>query len=110
MPLVRIDVRDERPAEDLAVLGDAVHRALVEAIGIPELDRFQVITRHATGGLVFEHLRGDTAELNALAAMGGADVVAISAGAYPAVLDRYLLLPHGASVGRGFGPVVVGRL
>jgi 1,4-dihydroxy-6-naphthoate synthase len=36
-------------------------------------------------------------------------VVAISAGAYPAVADRYLLLPHGASVGRGFGPVVVAR-
>jgi 1,4-dihydroxy-6-naphthoate synthase len=62
-----------------------------------------------TRGLVFEHLRGDTAELNALAAVGGADVVAISAGAYPSVLDRYLLLPHGASVGRGFGPVVVSR-
>jgi 1,4-dihydroxy-6-naphthoate synthase len=36
-------------------------------------------------------------------------VVAISAGAYPQVADRYLLLPHGASVGRGFGPVVVSR-
>jgi 1,4-dihydroxy-6-naphthoate synthase len=62
-----------------------------------------------TGGLSFEHLRGDTAELNALAGVGGADVVAISAGAYPAVAERYLLLPHGASVGRGFGPVVVSR-
>jgi 1,4-dihydroxy-6-naphthoate synthase len=61
------------------------------------------------GGLVFEHRRADTAELNALAAVGGADVVAISAGAYPAIADRYLLLPHGASVGRGFGPVVVSR-
>jgi 1,4-dihydroxy-6-naphthoate synthase len=62
-----------------------------------------------TRGLVFDHLRGDTAELNALAVAGGADVVAISAGAYPAVIERYLLLPHGASVGRGFGPVVVSR-
>jgi 1,4-dihydroxy-6-naphthoate synthase len=62
-----------------------------------------------TRGLVFEHRRGDTAELNAMAAAGEADVVAISAGAYPAVADRYLLLPHGASVGRGFGPVVVAR-
>jgi 1,4-dihydroxy-6-naphthoate synthase len=35
--------------------------------------------------------------------------VAISLGAYPAVADRYLLLPHGASVGRGYGPVVVAR-
>jgi 1,4-dihydroxy-6-naphthoate synthase len=62
-----------------------------------------------TRGFSFEHLRADTAELNALAAAGGADVVAISAGAYPQVADRYLLLPHGASVGRGFGPVVVSR-
>jgi 1,4-dihydroxy-6-naphthoate synthase len=62
-----------------------------------------------TRGLTFQHQRGDTAQLNALAAAGAADVVAISAGAYPAVADRYLLLPHGASVGRGFGPVVVTR-
>jgi len=72
---------------------------------------FHALRRHQvdTRGLTFEHRRGDTAELNALAAGGGADVVAISAGAYPAVADRYLLLPHGASVGRGFGPVVVSR-
>jgi 1,4-dihydroxy-6-naphthoate synthase len=60
-------------------------------------------------GLTFDHRRGDTAWLNALAEAGGADVVAISAGAYPRVADQYLLLPHGASVGRGFGPVVVSK-
>jgi len=60
-------------------------------------------------GLTFEHRRGDTAWLNGLAEAGGADVVAISAGAYPRVADQYLLLPHGASVGRGFGPVVVSK-
>jgi 1,4-dihydroxy-6-naphthoate synthase len=62
-----------------------------------------------TRGLAFTHHRGDTSELNALALMGEIDVVAISAGAYPAVADKYLLLPHGASVGRGFGPVLVAR-
>lgn len=62
-----------------------------------------------TRGLWFTHRRGDTAELNRLAASSGADVVAISAGAYPAVADRYLILPHGASVGRGYGPVVVAK-
>lgn len=60
-------------------------------------------------GLAFTHRRGDTAALNQLAIGGEADVVAISAGAYPLCADRYLLLPHGASVGRGFGPVVVAR-
>ena len=61
----------------------------------------------ADPGLRFSHRRGDTAELNRLALDGAADVVAISAGVYPRVADRYQLLPHGASVGRGFGPVVV---
>lgn len=58
-------------------------------------------------GLAFSHRRADTAELNRLALEGATDVVAISAGLYPRVADNYLLLPHGASVGRGFGPVVV---
>jgi 1,4-dihydroxy-6-naphthoate synthase len=62
-----------------------------------------------TRGLTFTHRRGDTAWLNSLAESGGADVVAISAGAYPRAADNYLLLPHGASVGRGFGPVVVAK-
>jgi 1,4-dihydroxy-6-naphthoate synthase len=62
-----------------------------------------------TGGLVFEHWRGDTAALNALAVEEGADVVAVSLGVYPQIAGRYLLLPHGASVGRGYGPVVVAR-
>ena len=60
-------------------------------------------------GLWFSHKRGDTAELNRIAAEGGADVVAISAGAYPGGADRYLMLPRGASVGRGYGPVVVAK-
>ena len=47
--------------------------------------------------------------MNELARTGAADVVAISAGAYPAVAQHYQLLPHGASVGRGFGPVVVAK-
>jgi 1,4-dihydroxy-6-naphthoate synthase len=71
-----------------------------------------------TGGFSFTHWRGDTAALNRLAlgeavAAGAptmaADVIAISAGVYPRVAARYQLLPHGASVGRGFGPVVVAR-
>ncbi|HVU53251.1 MAG TPA: MqnA/MqnD/SBP family protein [Polyangia bacterium] len=62
-----------------------------------------------TEGLAFTHRRDHTAALNALAAEGGADVVAVSLGAYPSLARAYQLLPHGASVGRGFGPVVVAR-
>lgn len=61
------------------------------------------------GGLVFTHQRMDTAALNGLAQREGADVVAVSLGVFPTIADRYLLLPHGASVGRGYGPVVVAR-
>jgi 1,4-dihydroxy-6-naphthoate synthase len=62
-----------------------------------------------THGLAFSVRRGDTAWLNGVAQAGGADVVAISLGAYPQVADKYLLLPHGASVGRGYGPVLVAK-
>jgi phenylpyruvate tautomerase PptA (4-oxalocrotonate tautomerase family) len=54
MPLVRIDSPDSRTPEDLAAIGDGVHRALIEAIGIPEQDRFQVLSRHSSGQLVFD--------------------------------------------------------
>ena len=60
-------------------------------------------------GIQFQHQRGDTDALNALAAAEGADVVAVSLAAYPRIAERYLLLPHGASVGRGYGPVLVAR-
>jgi 1,4-dihydroxy-6-naphthoate synthase len=66
-------------------------------------------TRIDTEGLTFSHRRDHTAALNRLAAEGGADVIAVSLGAVPAFADAYQLLPHGASVGRGFGPVVVSR-
>jgi 1,4-dihydroxy-6-naphthoate synthase len=62
-----------------------------------------------TEGLEFTHRRDHTAALNRLAVEGGADVVAVSVGVYPAIAGRYQILPHGASVGRGFGPVVVAR-
>ena len=54
-------------------------------------------------GLAFSHRREHTAALNQLAIDGGADVVAVSLGVYPTIAGGYQLLPHGASVGRGFG-------
>jgi phenylpyruvate tautomerase PptA (4-oxalocrotonate tautomerase family) len=55
MPLVRIDTLQSAytPAQ-CAQIGDGVHRALVEAIGIPALDRFQVIQAHPAPDLVFD--------------------------------------------------------
>ncbi len=60
-------------------------------------------------GLVFEHERADTEALNLAADRGDLDVVAISIVRYAWLRERYLLLPHGASVGRGYGPVLVAR-
>ena len=62
-----------------------------------------------TEGLAFVHERRDTEALNALAEEGTVDVIAVSMAHYATLADRYLLLPHGASVGRGYGPVVVTR-
>jgi 1,4-dihydroxy-6-naphthoate synthase len=55
----------------------------------------------------FEHVRADTQSLNDRARLADLDVVAISIANYPNVADNYLLMPHGGSVGRGYGPVVV---
>src|SRR5262249_30447302 len=53
------------------------------------------------------HERADTATLNAWAREGARDVVAVSIATVPAIARDYLLLPHGGSVGRGYGPVIV---
>jgi 4-oxalocrotonate tautomerase len=45
MPLVRITARDSRSSAALDTLGDAVHTALVETMGVPLDDRFQIRTR-----------------------------------------------------------------
>lgn len=58
-------------------------------------------------GLVFEAERADTDALNTRAARSDLDVIAVSIARWPSIADRYLLLPHGMSVGRGYGPVVV---
>jgi 1,4-dihydroxy-6-naphthoate synthase len=60
-----------------------------------------------TRGLDFEHVPADIQTLNEWARDGRLEVTAISAHTYPYVHDRYVLLPHGASMGSGYGPVVV---
>jgi 1,4-dihydroxy-6-naphthoate synthase len=62
-----------------------------------------------TEGLVFSHELSDIESLNRRAMAGELDVTAVSFHAYAYLADRYLLLPHGASFGDGYGPVVVSR-
>jgi 1,4-dihydroxy-6-naphthoate synthase len=60
-------------------------------------------------GFEFEHVLRDIQTLNEWALEGRLEVTALSLHAYPFVQDRYVLLPHGASMGSGYGPVVVAR-
>jgi 1,4-dihydroxy-6-naphthoate synthase len=62
-----------------------------------------------TGGLQFHHLLKDIQTLNEEATRGTYDVTAISFHAYAYVADKYALLPHGASIGDNYGPIVVSR-
>jgi 1,4-dihydroxy-6-naphthoate synthase len=62
-----------------------------------------------TRGFDFEHVLRDIQTLNEWALEGKLETTAISLHAYPFVQDRYKLLPHGASMGSGYGPVVVSR-
>lgn len=63
----------------------------------------------ATDGLKFEHTLKDIQSLNDDARNGVFDVTAISFHAYAYVADKYALLPHGASIGDKYGPVVVSK-
>ena len=92
------DANDRTPTISLAYSVDADDAFMFHALRTGAID---------TAELRFVHRRAHTAALNQLAIDAGADVVAVSVGVYPAIAARYQMLPHGASVGRGFGPVVV---
>ncbi|MGH9399708.1 MAG: menaquinone biosynthesis family protein [Thermoanaerobaculia bacterium] len=62
-----------------------------------------------TEGLAFVHELSDIETLNRRALSGELAVTAVSFHAYAWLASRYLLLPHGASFGDGYGPVVVAR-
>ena len=60
-------------------------------------------------GLEIELVPADIQTLNGWAAEGRLEATALSVGAYPGVQDVYRLLGHGASLGEGYGPVVIAR-
>src|SRR5215207_6840498 len=62
-----------------------------------------------TRGFRFEQVLQDIQTLNEWALDGRLEVTATSLHAYPFVQDRYALLPHGASIGAGYGPILVAR-
>jgi 5,8-dihydroxy-2-naphthoate synthase len=60
-------------------------------------------------GFDFEQVLADIQTLNQWARAGRLEVTALSLAAYPFVQEDYALLPHGASIGSGYGPVLVAR-
>jgi len=62
-----------------------------------------------TGGIRFTHVLKDIQTLNEEAMRGTYDVTAISFHAYAYISDKYVLLPHGASIGDKYGPIVVAK-
>ena len=62
-----------------------------------------------THGFQFEHVLQDIQTLNERATRGELDITAVSLHAYAFVSDQYALLPSGASMGDGYGPMLVAR-
>ena len=62
-----------------------------------------------TGDLRYVHELQDIETLNRRALKGELEVTAVSIHAYAHLTDRYALLPHGSSMGDGYGPRLVAR-
>jgi len=60
-------------------------------------------------GFELEHVLQDIETLNRAAFEGRYEITAVSFHAYAHLTDRYILLPHGASMGDRYGPVVVAK-
>src|SRR5687768_17345882 len=62
-----------------------------------------------TDGFRFTHILQDIQTLNERATRGELDISAISIHSYAYVSDKYALLPSGASMGDGYGPMLVAK-
>jgi 5,8-dihydroxy-2-naphthoate synthase len=60
-------------------------------------------------GYELEHVLSDIETLNRAAFDSRYEITAVSFHAYAHLTDKYILLPHGASMGDRYGPVVVAR-
>src|SRR6266511_725672 len=62
-----------------------------------------------TGGIAVDQVLADIETLNRAAFEGKYEVTAVSFHAYAHLTDKYLLLPHGSSMGDNYGPIVVAK-
>ena len=54
MPLIRFDLIEGRNENELKQLLDVSHQAVVKAFGVPERDRYQIVTQHPANELIIE--------------------------------------------------------
>jgi hypothetical protein len=54
MPLARIDLREGQSAEYRQTIGEVVYAAMIETLGVPDGDRFQVISEHPAQNFIFD--------------------------------------------------------
>jgi phenylpyruvate tautomerase PptA (4-oxalocrotonate tautomerase family) len=54
MPLIRVDVIEGRSAAEIKHLLDAIHRAMLAALNVPERDRYQIVNEHKPSHLIAE--------------------------------------------------------
>src|SRR3989304_2334322 len=89
-------------------------RTLIEVGHSPDADdafMFYALTagKVETGDLECRHVLRDIEPLNRWAIEGRLPVTALSLHAYAYAAEKYALLPHGASMGRRYGPILVSR-
>ena len=53
MPLVRIDLNRDAPAERVRIVSQAVYRAMIEIASVPINDKFQIVTRHSADEIIY---------------------------------------------------------
>ena len=54
MPLARVDLLQGKSADYRKAISEVIYEAMIKTINVPKDDRFQVITEHPAGGLVFD--------------------------------------------------------
>ena len=53
MPLVRIDLNKDAPAERVRIVSQAVYGAMIEIANVPTNDKFQIVTRHSADEIIY---------------------------------------------------------
>lgn len=54
MPLVRIELMEGNSEDQVRTIGEAVHLAMRETLDVPERDRFQIVSEHPKGHLIYD--------------------------------------------------------